>query len=123
MTVREMGAGPGALAGATYWLISNGPAGVLKLDLDGLGRTLPVFSFREEAEMFLALGGLGDGWLSGESGAGDLFSLFLGDGADVESVVLDPLPVMLSDGTAGLVGLSLVRFVDKFLRSGTPEPG
>ncbi len=117
MTVREKDAGPGALAGATYWLISNGPSGVLRLDLDGLGRTLPVFGFREEAELFLSLGGLDNGWSSGACGAGDLYALLLGEGADVESVVLDPLPAMLSDGTAGLVGLSLGRFVDKFLRS------
>ena len=123
MTVAETGSGPGALMGATYWLISNGPAGVLKLDLDGLGRTLPVFSFKEEAEMFLALDGMGDGWRSGESGAGDLYALFLDVCADVESVVLDPLPAMLHDGTAGLVGLSLGRFVDRFLGPDTPGPG
>lgn len=123
MTLREEGVGADALAGARYWLISDGTAGVLKLDLDGLGRTLPVFLFREEAELFLALGGMGDGWRTGASGAGDLLSLFLGDGADVESVVLDPLPAMLRDGTAGLVGLGLGRFVEKFLRSDPPDPG
>lgn len=123
MTVREEGVGPDALAGATYWLISGGSAGVLTLDLAGLGRTLPVFSFEEEAGLFLALGGMGDGWRTGASGTGDLLSLFLGEGADVESVVLDPLPAMLRDGTAGLVGLSLGRFVEKFLRSGAPDPG
>lgn len=29
-------------------------------------RTLPVFGFREEAEMFLKLDGLGDGWRAKE---------------------------------------------------------
>lgn len=123
MTIEKPGVYPGSSVGRAYWLISGGPAGALTLDLDDLGRTLPVFSFREEAELFLTLGGLGDGWWTGESGTGDLLSLFLGEGADVESVVLDPLPAMLRDGTAGLAGLSLVRFVDKFLRSDAPEPG
>lgn len=111
------------LAGAKYWLISGGPAGpdVLLLGLADLGRSLPVFSFREEAELFLALGDLGDPWRVVERGAGDLISLFFGTLADVESVVLDPLPAMLFDDTAGLVSLSPGRFVDRFL--GLGEPG
>lgn len=114
---------PGSLVGAKHWLISGGAglADVLTLDLDGVGRTLPVFSFREEAELFLALSGLDDGWLASENGVGDLMALFLGDGADVESVILDPLPAMLSDSSAGLVALSLGRFVDRFLSTEEPD--
>lgn len=113
----------GSLVGAKHWLISGGAglADVLTLDLDGVGRTLPVFSFREEAELFLALSGLDDGWLASENGVGDLVALFLGDGADVESVILDPLPAMLSDSSAGLVALSLGRFVDRFLSTEEPD--
>ena len=59
--------------------------------------------------------------MAGESGAGDLVDLFLGAYADVESVVLDPLPAMLSDSTAGLVALSLGRFVDRFLSTQEPD--
>lgn len=100
-----------------YWLISgvSGQDGVLVLDLAGLGPSLPVFSFREEAELFLALGGLGEGWRAVESGTGEFLSLFFGPAANVKSVVLDPLPIMLRDSTAGLVGLSLGRFMDRFL--------
>lgn len=106
-----------SLTGTKYWVISGDPrlVDVFKLDLDGLGKTLPVFSFKEEAEMFLKLGGLDEGWWAGESGVDDLATLLLGDGADVESVVLDPLPAMLADSTVGLVALSLRRFVDRFL--------
>lgn len=103
--------------GPVYWLISgvSGQDGVLVLDLAGLGPSLPVFSFREEAELFLALGGLGEGWRAVESGTGEFLSLFFGPAANVKSVVLDPLPIMLRDSTAGLVGLSLGRFMDRFL--------
>ena len=109
--------GPGAPTGSKYWLISDRleSAGVFVLDLAGLGRTVPVFSFREEAELFLALGGLGAGWRAAESEAGELLSLFFGPCADVENVVLDPLPAMLLDRTAGLMSLSLGRFMDRFL--------
>lgn len=110
-------------SGARYWLISGGAglSDVLTLDLDGIGRTLPVFSFKEEAELFLSFGGLGEGWLAGENGAGDLVALLLGACADVESVVLDPLPAMLPDSTAGLVVMSLRRFVDRFLATEEPN--
>lgn len=112
-----------------YWLLSGDPGrdDVFVLDLAGLGRSLPVFSFREEAELFLALDGSGEGWRAVESGAGELISLFSGPAADVKSVILDPLPTMFRDSTAGLVGLSLGRFMDRFLGvSGAevaPEPG
>lgn len=91
------------------------PSRACVLDLAGLGRSLPVFSFREEAELFLALGSLGGGWAVREGGADDFLPLFFGPRADVESVVLDPLPAMLRDGAAGLVSISLERFMDRFL--------
>jgi hypothetical protein len=45
----------------TYWLITNGQGDVLTLDYDG-EELLPVFSHREEAEMFLRLGSAGYDW-------------------------------------------------------------
>ena len=103
--------------GSTYWLISDGaePPDLFVTDHAVLGPALPVFSFKEEAELFLALGGLGDTWRAVESGAGDFLALLLGPSAEVKSVVLDPLPAMLRDGTAGLVSLSLDGFMDRFL--------
>ena len=122
MTLNESWTGPGSLAGPTYWLIPGrpGPDDVFVLDLAGFGRSLPVFSFREEAELFLTFGGLGDGWRVGEGRVGDLLALFLGACADVESVILDPLPAALGDSTIGLAGLSPGRFVDRFLGGGGP---
>ena len=103
------------------------PEGIFVFDVVGLGRSLPVFSFREEAELFLALGGLGDRRWTVEKRADDFLALYRGPSADVESAVLDPLPTTLRDNTAGLIGLSLGRFMDRFLGApdldGVPEPG
>jgi hypothetical protein len=62
----------------------------------GLWEVLPVFSFEEEAKMFLHLGGYEEsGWRARESCTGELVSVLLGPCLDVEGVALDPLPGML----------------------------
>ena len=115
--------GTEASAGAVYWLICDGtgPPGALVLELAGLGRTLPVFSFPEEAEMFLALDGLGEEWEVREGVAGDFFPHLFGPRADVESVVLDPLPGTLGDGAEGPVGIGPERFAGCFLGLSAPD--
>ncbi len=91
--------------------------------------TLPVFSFREEAEMFLELGGFGGGWRVRGSCAGEVVSILCGPCANVREVALDPLPEMLSERTVGLVALDRERFMMRALsrvappaitRAGTP---
>ena len=108
---------------AVYWLICDGtgPPGALVLDLAGLGRTLPVFSFPEEAEMFLRLDGLDGDWEVREGVAGDFFPHFFRPRAGVESVVLDPLPGSMGDGAEGPVGIDPGRFVDRFLGVSAPD--
>jgi len=91
------------------------------LDVAGLGRTLPVFSFPEEAEMFLRLDGLGGGWEVREGVSDDFLPHFFGPRAGVESVILDPLPGQLGDGAGVPVGIVPERFVDRF--SGAPASG
>jgi hypothetical protein len=115
--------GAGVSAGAVYWLICDGtgPPGALVLDLAGLGRTLPVFSFPEEAEMFLRLDGLDGDWEVREGVADDFFPHFFGARAGVESVVLDPLPGAMGDGAEGPVGIGPGRFVDRFLGASAPD--
>ena len=115
--------GTGVSDGAVYWLICDGtgPPGALVLDLAGLGRTLPVFSFPEEAEMFLRLDGLDGDWEVREGVAGDFFPHFFGPREPVESVVLDPLPGTMGDGAEGPVGISPGRFVDRFLSVSAPD--
>jgi hypothetical protein len=82
----------------------------------GPSKVLLVFSFEEEAEMFLHLGGYADsGWRVRESSAGELVSVLCGPCIDVEGVALDPLPEMLEDGTIELVEVGRRRFVEKLL--------
>ena len=98
---------------STQWLIVKDGCGRLApMCVDGEGgRVLPVFCFREEAEMFLCLGGHGDGWRARETSAGELVSVLHGPCADVKCVALDPVPGMLEDGTVGLVEVERKRFL------------
>jgi hypothetical protein len=82
----------------------------------GAARVLPVFSFEEEAEMFLRLGGYDGGrWRAREGRVGELVSVLYGPCKDVSGVALDPLPGMLKDGTVGLVWVGRGRFVRQIL--------
>ena len=59
---------------AAYWLIfkeESGQAEALTVDLDGLGKALPVFSFEEEAWMFALLPAARDGWQVRQITAGE----------------------------------------------------
>ena len=90
---------------------------VLTTNLSGGEEALPVFSHEEEAEMFLYLGGLGEGWRARESAAGEVTSILCGLCAGVKKVALDPLPKMLDEKTVGLVSLERERFLNLVLES------
>lgn len=114
--------------GPAYWLIANKEHGrieVLTLDRDGQ-ETLPVFGHEEETELFLQLGGVGDGWRVRETTTGELISMLYGPCAGVKEVALDPLPDMFADGSVGFVSLPRKRFVDcitaRRRRSGSGPP-
>jgi hypothetical protein len=90
-----------------YWLIArndNGPLEMLTIDLDGQ-ETIPIFSFREEAEMFVWLEAW-DGWSVRETSAGELVSLLFGPYSCVKKVALDPLPEICDEGMTRLVSVS-----------------
>jgi hypothetical protein len=81
------------------------------------GRTvLPVFSFEEEAALFLCLGAQGS-WHVRRTGAGELVSLLYGPCREVELVALDPISDVELDLMNRLVSLERSRFVDVLLRS------
>ena len=84
------------------------------LTLDGK-KTLPVFSSEDEAEMFLRLEGVADGWQVSESRGGELVSMLFGLCAGVKKVALDPLPEMVADRTVGLVSLDRKSFIRSLL--------
>jgi hypothetical protein len=99
-----------------YWLIArndNGPLEALTIDLDGQ-ETIPIFSFREEAEMFVWLEAW-DGWSVRETSAGELVSLLFGPCSSVEMVALDPLPEICDEGMSRLVSVSRKDFARTLL--------
>lgn len=101
-----------------YWLIErpgDGGTGAFTVRVDSEREALPVFSFPDEAEMFLTLGGFEDqGWRAAETTAGELVSrLAAYHRAGIELVALDPLPEMMDSvfgTTIALVTLSLHGF-------------
>jgi hypothetical protein len=105
---------------SAWWLLarhSDSQREVLTLTHGG-SEVLPVFSFREEAEMYLQIEMLGCDWHIRETGTGELVSMLYGACASVRSVALDPLPSTLADEVAELVGLDRERFVSRVVRGG-----
>ncbi len=122
-----MGTGEGQTGFGTFWLIVGGDGArpeVFTLGdeggTEGETRTLPVFSFEEEALLFLHLGGLGDHWRASETDAADLATNLATNLAPaptgayraVQRVVLDPFPDAGLDGFCEAVSLRRRRFVD-----------
>ena len=81
-------------AGRARWLIvslTDGKSDVLTLDGGG-DRVLPVFSFRDEAEMYAHLQLGTPGWGPRVFSADEIVSMLLGSLSDASRVALDPLP-------------------------------
>ena len=101
-----------------YWFIERPGAGRSEVFTVGVGpktEALPVFSFPDEAEMFLKLGGFEEGgWRTVERTAGELVSrLAEHQSAGIKLVALDPLPEMVNTMfglTIALVTTSLIGF-------------
>jgi hypothetical protein len=105
-----------------YWLIAKGGFGrpasqpdLLTVDLDGTGQALPVFSFEEEAEMFLWLQTTEDGREVRETTPGQLVSILYGPCADVGRVMLDPLPEIGARMQNNLLGMDRNDFVESVM--------
>jgi len=98
-----------------YWVIAKdgfGQPDLLTVDLDGAGQALPVFSFEEEAEMFLWLQTTEDGREEvRETTPGQLVSILYGPCADVGRVMLDPLPEIGARMQNSLLGMDRNDFV------------
>src|SRR5215210_9349938 len=95
-----------------YWVIAKdgfGQPDVLTVDLAGTGEALPVFSFEEEAEMFLWLQTTEDGREVRETTPGQLVSILYGPCADVGRVMLDPLPEIGTSMQFSLLVLGMDR--------------
>ncbi len=101
-----------------YWLIAKHENGRMHAFVTGArsdDQALPVFSFEEEAQLFLWLENPGTDWRARETTVGELISVLFGSCASVKEVALDPLPEMVAQRTLGLVSLSRERFMDLVL--------
>src|SRR5215217_6318645 len=107
-----------------YWVIAKdakdatdgfGQPDLLTVDLDGAGQALPVFSFEEEAEMFLWLQTTEEGREVRETTPGQLVSILYGPCADVGRVMLDPLPEIGPRVQISLLGMDRNDFVESVM--------
>ena len=107
-----------------YWVIAKdakdakdgfGQLELLTVDLDGTGEALPVFSFEEEAEMFLWLQTTEEGREVRETTPGQLVSILYGPCAHVGSVMLDPLPEIGVRMQISLLGMDRNDFVESVM--------
>jgi hypothetical protein len=104
-----------------YWVIAKdvkdgfGRPDLLTVDLDGTGQALPIFSFEEEAEMFLCLQTTEDGREVRETTPGQLVSILYGPCADVGRVILDPLPEIGVSMQISILGMDRNDFVESVM--------
>jgi len=90
---------------------------VLTTDLAGQRPALPVFSFADEAAMYLDLGPGRGRWRVRETAVGELVSVLLGPCAGVGRVLLDPVPDLDGRALSELVGVEKGDFVEHLLGS------
>ncbi len=104
-----------------YWLIArrtNHRLEVLTSRLADGRRVLPIFSFEEEAALYLRRGILGS-WRLWRTETGELVSLLYGLCRGVELVALDPVSDVETDVVNGLVSLERERFAHVLLHRKT----
>lgn len=105
------------LAPRTFWLIVNSQSGgikVLRTILASGEEALPVFSFEDEARMFLELGASGS-WRVRETMAGELISILFGPCVSIRKVSLDPLPGPDAAALTSLVSIEREAFLESLL--------
>ena len=105
-----------------FWLLTRrrrGRTEVLCAELVAGLKALPVFSFAEEARLFVRLGLFeGAGWRAEEISAVDLASLLLGPLQDMGRVALDPLPGVGLEPANRLLCLRRETFLDLIFPGG-----
>jgi hypothetical protein len=105
--------GLGRIRTNTFWLIVRYDAGqpmFFELETGSGANSLPIFSFEEEAQLFLRLGGLEGFWRAGETDAATLAKTRF----DAQYVVLDPFPEIGIDTLDEAVILQWEMFLDLF---------
>jgi hypothetical protein len=107
-----------AMRRSPYWLLAKRRLGRLEVLTTSLAdgrRVLPIFSFEEEANLYLSLGAEGS-WRVRQTEVGELLSLLYCLCNKVEVVALDPVSEIETDVLCRLVSFERERFVDVFLR-------
>lgn len=105
------------LAQRPHWLITkHDPSHMQVLTVgSGDGLTLPIFSFEEEARLYLRFCEVGRGWGVREISSGELFFVLSGPGADVEKVALDPIPEVCGEEFLDLLSVEREEFLEMLL--------
>jgi hypothetical protein len=90
-------------AGRTHWLIAkHGVSGmdVLTIHLGDGAEVLAVFTFEEQARVFLdsRIGASGEGWETRQTWPGELASVLCGPCSAAKRVALDPPPEAVEKG-------------------------
>jgi hypothetical protein len=109
-----------------HWLITKHLTSrmeVFTTHLCGDGKALAVFSFEEEAEMFLdlRLAASKDGWRVRQTSVGELVSVLYGPCSDTKKVVLDPIPEVGREELAGLLSMHRNDFLRFLLGEEVPS--
>jgi len=94
--------------GPAYWLIAKHENGRMRALVTGArsdDQALPVFSFEEEARLFLWLENPGTDWRARKTTAGEIISVLHGPCLGVNKVALDPLPRIFGEEIDSLVSL------------------
>jgi hypothetical protein len=101
----------------SFWLIATRAHGKMEVfTIDAGGETvLPIFSFKEEGELFLRHEATEANWWPRETTTGELVSLLLGLCARVDKVALDPLPGLWGREIVGLVSTGRRYFLRHLL--------
>ncbi len=118
--VRMGEAGMNVLVAKPFWLLVKVEAGRIYIMTTGLatgGTALPVFSFEEEAAMFRDLGAPHVGWRVEQTVDTGLVSVLQRPCADVDMVLLDPLPGVDAGTSADLVGVGREPFLEFLSRT------
>ena len=113
------------ITGRWYWLITKHATSkmdVLTVRLGSSGEALAIFSFEEEARMFLdfRLAASEEGWCARLSSVGEVVSVLYGPCSDAKKVVLDPVPEVGSKESVGLLNMHRNDFL-RFLLGDEPS--
>ncbi len=114
------------LSGRSHWLITKhltSRMGVFTTYLCGDRNALVIFSFEEEAQMFLdlQLAASKDGWRVRQTSVGELVSVLYGPCSDTKKVVLDPLPELGREELVALLSMPRNDFLRFLLGEEVPS--